>query len=277
MFTDTHCHLNFSRFKKNVEEVIIQAHEAGVTRIVVPGTDVQRSQGAIDIAASHENIYAAVGIHPHHVYEFRMHQAPEQIEKDLAAIEGFLKNEKVVAVGEIGMDRHVYEQTKYGEYAVDEGFIELQKQLFVRQVRFAVAYGKSLIIHNREAKDLLLPLLHDNWDTALEGRTVFHCCEPDAELVQFAREHHMYIGIDGDITYSADKQQFIPTVPLEMLVLETDSPFLLPEPMRARKEFPNKPSNIPLIAQFVAYLRKIAVDELARATTQNALSLFRIS
>lgn len=281
---DTHCHLNFSRFKKNVADVIKRAHEAGVIHFVIPGTDFETSQKAIEIAHKYENIYVAVGIHPHHVYEIqRKVQSGERktdgeyhkiIAQEIEKIEHLLSDKKVVAVGEIGMDRHEYGATKYENYQVDENFLALQKELFSAQVKLAIKYQKSLILHNREAKQDLLAELTKNWAKNLEGRTVLHCCEPDLELLDFAKKHDIYLGVDGDITYYPEKQEFIKAVPLDKLVLETDAPFLLPEPLRTQKKFPNEPANLAMISEFIADLKGIEVAELRRVTSENAFKLF---
>jgi TatD DNase family protein len=159
---------------------------------------------------------------------------------------------------------------------VDEQFMNLQKELFVAQLKLAVKYKKSVIVHNREAKGDMLPLLEDNWNSHFEGRIVFHCCEPDKKLLEFAKEHKMFIGVDGDVTYREDKQQFIKTVPLDMLVLETDSPFLLPEPLRTQKKYPNTPANLLLIAEFISQVRGENIEDFIQKTSQNAEMLFRL-
>jgi Tat protein secretion system quality control protein TatD with DNase activity len=127
-YFDTHCHLNFSRFKKNLDEVVQNATKAGVESIVIPGTDIKTSQKAVEIAQKYaqngRDIWAAVGIHPHHVFE------KKDDSHELDDLEKLLKEDRVVAIGEIGLDRHEYEQTKYEDYHVDETFIEAQKQLF---------------------------------------------------------------------------------------------------------------------------------------------------
>ncbi|MBI4136882.1 TatD family hydrolase [Candidatus Roizmanbacteria bacterium] len=281
---DTHCHLNFSRFKKNLPDVIHRANDADVTEIVIPGTDIESSRKAIEIAKQHEGIYAAVGIHPHHVYEINNEQSQPKADRPMAEAINNLLNEldllishpKVVAVGEIGIDRHLYEQTKYEQYTVSEKFISTQINLCIEQIKLAVKYNKSLILHNREATRDILKILADNWDKKLSQRTVFHCCEPDERLLSFAKEHKIYMGVDGDITYDTRKQEFIKQVSLDMLVLETDSPFLLPEPLRTRKEFPNEPKNIPVIAEYIAKLTNRSVDKIQKKTTENARRLFYI-
>lgn len=273
---DTHCHLNFKAFKKTLPDVITQAREAGVTHITIPGTDVKTSVRAVEIASENEGIYAAVGIHPHHVYDLLNPQTTHTVDSDLQEIEALLSHPKVVAVGEVGMDRHLYEATKYESYNIDDRFIELQKDLLRKQIQLAIQYDKSLILHNREAKQDLLPIVHELWDTKLEGRAVFHCCEPDAELLQFAKEHKMFVGVDGDITYREDKQSFVKKIPLEMLVLETDAPFLLPEPLRTEKKYPNQAKNLDIISGFIAGILKTSSEDLGTITQENGRRLFNI-
>ncbi len=272
-YFDTHCHLNFKRFNKTLKEVVSQANATGVLYLVVPGTDGTSSRKAVEMTGEFEHVYAAVGIHPHHVYEVKSEQDTKQ---QLAEIEKLLLSKKVVAIGEVGLDRHEYENTKYADYTISQGFIQKQVELLQKQIELALRYEKSLILHNREAKKELLPFLTRIWDFRLEKRSVFHCCEADAELLSFAKEHNMYIGIDGDITFDADKQSFIREVPLEMLVLETDSPFLLPEPLKSQKLYPNTPGNIPLIGAYVAKVKGISIEDVAKQTTENAKALFKI-
>ncbi|MDA1316524.1 MAG: TatD family hydrolase [bacterium] len=312
---DTHTHLNFKRFKKNVAEVIDRAHAARVTHMVVPGTDVKTSREAVRIAQENDHIYAAVGIHPHHVAKYLKNSlktsplsrqvgrdplpeggpatrsplqreypkgegCSEEIKKyisdDLYEIESLLSHPKVVAIGEVGMDRHVYENTKYAQYAVDERFLETQRALFRKHMRLAIQYGKSIILHNREAANELVSILSDAWDPKLEGRSVLHCCEADERLLSIAKDHHMFIGVDGDVTYDKVKQDFIRSVPIEMLVLETDSPYILPEPLLSQKKYPNEPANLSYIAQSVAKIKGLTVEEVDRITTENGKRLFNI-
>ena len=272
-YFDTHCHLNFKRFNKTVNEVVLGAATIGVSLLVVPGTDGISSKKAVELTTQFDGVYAAVGIHPHHVYEVK---SEEETTKQLSEIKILLSSPKVVALGEVGLDRHEYETTKYTNYTISEGFIQKQVELLKRQIKLAIQYKKSLILHNRETKQEILSLLNNIWDAQLERRTVFHCCEADLDLLTFAKQHNMYIGVDGDITFDSTKQSFIGQVPLEMLVLETDSPFLLPEPLKSQKKYPNTPSNIPLIAEYVAKIKGVTVEEVAKQTTENARNLFKV-
>jgi len=272
-YFDTHCHLNFKRFNKTLSDVVSKASTLGVSLLVVPGTDVISSKKAVALTQEYNNLYAAVGIHPHHVYEVK---SEEETVSQLSEIETLLSNSKVVAIGEVGLDRHDYENTKYTDYTISNEFIRRQMELLQKQITLAIRYKKSLILHNRETKQELLTLLKKVWDTRLEKRTVFHCCESDLELLSFAKDHKMYIGVDGDVTFDLTKQSFISQVPLEMLVLETDSPFLLPEPLKSQKLYPNTPHTIPLIAECVAKIKGITLQEVASRTTENARGLFNV-
>lgn len=273
---DTHCHLNFSRFKKNVDEVIQNAHAVGVTHIVIPGTDAESSKKGIGIAEKYDNIYAAIGIHPHHVFEINQSENRYDDMYHRSELEKLINHPKVVAVGEIGLDYHVYKETKYESYNVTDDFKNVQKELFEMQFRLGVTNQKSIILHNREAVEDILKLVSMNWDTQLEYRMVFHCCEPKKEILEFCRNHHIFMGVDGDITYEKAKQEFIKEIPLDMLVVETDSPFLLPEPMRSRKEFPNEPKHIPFIISFIADILGKSEGELQKITTENSKRLFSL-
>lgn len=281
-YIDTHCHLNFKRFNKTLTETINTSKEKGVGTFVVPGTEISSSQKAVEIASNNGDVYAAVGIHPHHIYNYidqknnGKKEIDELISVDLLLLEGLIQKEKVVAVGEVGLDTYQYTETKYIEYVVTADFLALQKELLVKQIRLALKYKKSIILHNRETKKDLLDLLDSVWDEQMRHRTVFHCCEPDSELLNYAKQHNFFVGIDGDVTYGGEKTAFAKEVPLEMLVLETDSPYLLPEPLRAQKLYPNTPATIPLIAQCIADLKGISVEEVARVTTENAKRLFKL-
>jgi len=298
---DTHCHLNFKAFKNSYDQVVQDAFKVGVNNIVIPGTDIKTSKKAVEIAEKYDGVYAAVGIHPHHVYENQKSKiksqnfkskvknsvgaqfiAPESggeigFSDQLLELETLINHPKVVAVGEVGIDKHEYQNTKYEKYVVDDQFISAQKALLFGQIKLAIKYKKSLILHNREAKKEILEVLNESdVAKALTGKVVFHCCEPDVELLEFAQKHGIFIGVDGDVTYSKEKQEFVKKIPLEMLVLETDSPYLLPEPLRSKKLYPNVPKNISIIAEYIAKLRGEPIDLIKERTTENAKTLFSL-
>jgi len=281
---DTHCHLNFSAFDGILEKVISEAKNEGVEKFVVPGTDVETSKKAVEISKKYEEIFAAVGIHPHHVFKIKNEKIKNKndneklkITKMIKAIENLLIEPKVVAVGEIGLDRHIYQKTKYEDYKIDEEFIALQKEVFLTQLNLAKKYKKAVIIHNREAKDDLLKILNTYY-LILDTPMVFHCCEPDFDLLNFAKKNHIYIGVDGDVTYDPKKQAFVKKIPLSLLVLETDSPFLTPTPLRndQKTKFPNTPKNLILVAQKVAEIKGEKVEKIIKLTKENGKRLFKI-
>lgn len=271
---DTHCHLNFKSFKKNLSYIVSCALDAGVNYIVIPGSDLKNSKRGVEIADQFENVYAAIGIHPHHALEFRIKNLEFRI--ILEEIEKLLLHPKTVAVGEIGLDYFQYQETKYEKYQIDDNFKKAQKELFIAQLRLALKHKKSLIFHNREAMADFLDLISNNWDESLRKRTVFHCCEANSKLLQFAKDHDFFIGVDGDLTYDQKKQEFLKEVPLDLLVLETDAPFLLPEPLKSQKKYPNKPENVVLTAKMAAMIYNVNFEELVKKTTDNARTLFNL-
>lgn len=300
MIFDTHAHLNFEVFAGKEEEALQKAQEAGVEKILVCGTDLPTSQKAWQLAQKHPPLFASAGIHPHHAFNYladpsvilvnevhpesdsgvgRQGDLPRMtpLEKDLKRLELLLKEEKVLAIGEVGLDKHQYQNTKYEDYHNGDNFLELQKQLFIAQIKLAIKYQKSLIIHDREATEETLEILQAHWNAKLTNRTVFHCCQPEDILLEFAKNHHIFIGVDGDITYKKTKQEFIKKVPLELLVLETDSPYLLPQSLKDVGETINQPANIVIIAQEVAKILEISLEKLNQTTFQNSLKLLAIS
>lgn len=250
---DTHCHLADEHLFAQLPHVIQRAQEAQVTSFIVPGLDVESSQKAAELANQYSFVYAAAGMYPSEAYGL-----------DLTPIEYLLQDPEVVAVGEVGLD------TTYA----DEFPLEIQLTCLREQIHLASKHQKSLILHNRGTTTELLALLAHSWDSTLAGRTVFHCCEPDEDLLVFAKKHHVYIGVDGDVTYNKKKQEFLTQVPLELLVLETDAPYLTPEPVRQEKKFPNEPAHLTYTAQKIAEIYGISVEEVDVITTQNAQTLF---
>lgn len=274
---DTHCHLNFKVFSNNLDQVIKESADYGVRYFMIPGTDEQTSRQAVQISLKYKNAYCSVGLHPHHIYDL--------VQKNISIAEadviGFITElsefDSVKAIGEIGFDKHLYKKTKYQDYKVTEKFLVYQKVLFERQLRLSLQLSKSLIIHCREAEEDLLEALASLWDKKLEKQIVFHCCPASKDLLDFAIEHRVFIGVDGDVTYDPRKQAFIKKVPLDLLILETDSPFITPEPVRSQVRFPNTPANLIHIAKICAYLKDIKLEKLIEITTENGLTLFNIN
>ncbi len=300
MLIDTHCHLNFKVFKSRVDVVLERAREAGVEQVVVVGADLKSSRQGVKLAASYDGVWASVGVHPHHVLAYLekargqikmtgeslsevLELVLDQVEEELVAL---VNTDKVVAMGEVGLDLYEYQQSQYGQ--VNEGESEIylfwQKAFLRRQVQLAAAHGKAVILHNRQTVDQLLEFIADHTELVLPQKMVLHCCEPDVRLLEFAQNNQLFIGVDGDVTYDIAKQEFIRQVPLSMLVLETDSPYMTPEPDRTlykeKKEqlkyFERvcEPRHVAVVAEFVAQLKNVALAEVARTTTANAKILF---
>ncbi len=274
---DTHSHIQFKVFDPIRDEVIKQAFDAGVEKIITVGTDLESSQQAIEVAEKYPSVYASVGIHPHHVFQY-CH--PEQSEGSLNSfeihilnLERLLTNSKVIAIGETGLDAHYYPSTKYPNYEVTEEFLKLQEKVFIEQIKLALKFQKTLIIHNRGMSERLLAILDKYWDPFFPGRAVFHCCEPNKKLLDFAKKHQVFISVDGDVTYDKNKQSFIKEVPLELLVLETDSPFFIPEPLRSQGIIRNTPANITQISTFLDNFIGQNVQIMSR---NNAQALFKL-
>ncbi len=270
---DTHCHLNFKVFDDIVDNVVEEAINVGVKNIVIPGTDIKTSKKALKIAERFSGVFVAIGIHPHHIFQvFSQKNNHKYYLKSLIdLIKELISHKKVVAIGEIGLDYHLYQKTNHKNYQINKQFIELQKIFFIEQMKLAYEFNKSLIIHNREAKKDLISILKENKNYLLPKRVVFHCCEPEEELLNFAINNNIFIGIDGDVFYDLKKQQFIKKVSLTLLVLETDAPFLSPI-----KKFPNEPKNLPLIAKKIAEVKNTSLDEVVKKTTENGKRLFNL-
>lgn len=260
---DTHTHLQFKVFDKIRDQVVANSKKAGIEKIIAVGTDLESSEKAVEVAEKYPEVFASVGIHPHHV--FGIMKKPSAVSHQLSDLEKLVKNPKVVAVGETGMDKHVYKITKYPNYLISNEFIELQKLFFEKQIKLAIKCKRSLIIHNREAVSETLEVLEKNWNKALEQKSVFHMCEPHPDLLDFAIKHKVFISFGEDITYDLEKQEFLKKVPLELLVLETDSPFISREPKDLRE-----------LLKFLTGLLKKDAKELEDITSNNSLSLFKL-
>lgn len=262
--------------------MIARAQAVGITDMVTIGTHLKNSAQSVQLAAEHDGVWAAVGVHPHHVYEFvkqgvSMDEAVQQVKAELSKL---LTHPKVVAVGEIGFDKHGYEQTVYDSIEISPEYLAFQRLLFITQLELAQEFHKSVCIHNREAIPELLQVFADRPDLIQPKKMVLHCCEPAPELLDLALQHQLFIGVDGDLTYTPAKQAFIKQVPLEHIVVETDSPYLLPEPERtslAGKSFKERacePRHVVRVVEEIASQRQIAVEEIASITSLNAIELF---
>jgi len=255
MYIDTHCQLNFSDFDADRSMVIGNAKKAGVKQFIVPGVDHNSCRTAVLLAQKHPKvIFAAVGYHPY--------EAPHN--PDISYLESLISEHHVVAVGECGLDYHMYK----GEIA--GGRKEIQHNLFMEQLHIAIAHDLPVIIHCRDAYEDVFPIIRQ---LPKIPRGVFHCFSGGLQDLRIAEEMGFFIGIDGNVTYSKQLAMIVPHIPLSRLVLETDAPYLTPVPHRGER---NEPKYIPLIASKIAELKNIPVSEIMEASTKNAKALFGI-
>lgn len=254
MFIDTHCHLTFPEYNGDRAMVIGNAKKAGVKKFICPGVDPLSSTQVIELAQKHSgSIFAAVGYHP---YEAQQNPSVANL--------GKLLSDKVVAIGEIGLDYHQYK----GEPAA--GKKQNQKILFEEQLRLALTHNLPVIMHCRDAFEDFFSVL-DSLPSMPHG--VIHCFSGGLQEVRFAKSRNLLIGIDGNVTYSKHLQAIVPQIPLTMLMLETDAPYLTPVPHRGER---NEPKYIPLIATYIAGLTHEDPEKVEEQSTKNALRLFRV-
>lgn len=252
---DTHCHLTYDGLHERADEVIAAARAAGVDRMISVGTTPDDARKAIALAERHDNVYATVGVHPHYCAQLG------EIDAALGAIADVARHPKVVAVGEMGLDRH------YPEPPID-----LQKRWLDAQLGLAASLDKPIIIHNREATDETLDALRRS---GIPGeRFVFHCFTGAAAELDAILAFGACVGFTGIVTFKNSKAlaEASDRVPLDRLFIETDSPYLTPEPHR--KVRPNEPRYVAEVARFLAARRGMSVDDFTAATDANAERFF---
>lgn len=249
---DTHAHLNDSQFQQDLPQVIARAEAEGVKRIIVCGYDMQSSRDAVDMAREWESVWATVGIHPHDAKNYNDQSAQELVE--LSA------GNKVIAIGEIGLDFHYDFSPRPEQYAA-----------FEAQIKLADTLGMPIVVHSRESNPEALQVLRDNASNVVG--CVFHCFSGDEDFARQILDLGYYIGVDGPVTYKASEKlrRVIEMCPLDRLLVETDCPYLTPVPYRGKR---NEPAYVKYVAEAVAAVKGITTEELAAITTDNAARLF---
>ncbi|MCB9436053.1 MAG: TatD family hydrolase [Anaerolineales bacterium] len=258
---DTHCHLDFEAYDDDRTAIIERAVDAGVTRIINPGIDIETSQAAIRLSETNDGVYAAVALHPNSTATW----SPEAI----AALEMLADHPKVVAIGEIGLD-----------YYWDKSPKAVQRAAFEAQLTLATKLKLPIIIHNREASEDVIAVLQQ-WLPTLppelkERPGVLHSFSAPPEIADAALVMGFYLGFTGPITYKkADELRSIAAqVPLDRIVVETDGPFLTPHPYRGQR---NEPSYVRFVAERLATLRGMDYEGIVAQTTANAEKLFGLN
>lgn len=258
MFIDSHCHLFYEDFKDDLDDVIRRANDAGVDRFIVPATNLRTAEQAIELSERFLSVFAAVGFHPLDLAEFT--------EERLTKIELLTSHRKVIAIGEIGID-----------YFYDTSPREYQREIFSRQIEVAVAKDLPIIVHTRDSVQDAIDIVvqhttkHPEWKK--DGlRGVFHCFTGDVAQAKTLFNNGFLVSFPGPITFKkAAMPDVVREIGLTNIMVETDAPFLTPVPFRGKR---NEPSYIPLIAGTIAQILNVSIDEVASATTKNAVRLF---
>ena len=254
MFIDTHVHLNADQYEEDVEEVIERALAAGVSKMVVVGFDRKTIRKAMALTERYSFIYVVIGWHPV--------DAVDCTEEDLEWIEELSKHPKVVGIGETGLD-----------YYWDKSPKEIQQDVFRKQIQLAKKVDLPIIIHNRDATADVVRILEE--EDAKEVGGIMHCFGGSVEVARQCIDMNFLISLGGPVTFKNAKapKKVAAEIPLEKLLIETDAPYLTPHPHRGKR---NEPFYVTLVAEEIAKIKELPIEEVASVTTKNALKLFQI-
>ncbi len=255
---DSHSHLNDEKFDEDREKTIDEIVKSGVTNFITAGYSVESSKKAIEIAKKYDFIYTTAGVSPNDIP-----QDEDELWKQLAEIENIAKNNsKVLAIGEIGLDYYWNTENK-----------ELQKLAFIEQIKIANKLNLPIVIHTREAVMDTLQILKEN---KVENTGIFHCCPQNRELIKEGLKLGFYISFAGPITFKNSKNavEMINLVPNDRILIETDSPYLAPEPVRGTR---NTPSNVKFVAQKIADVKGLTLEKVEKITFENTKRILKMS
>ena len=249
-FFDSHAHYNDEQFEN--ENIIEQLYKEGITKIVIPGYSLQSSKKALEIAKKYSFVYATCGISPNDIKNIA----------EIEEIEKLANEEKVIAIGEIGLDYYWNKENK-----------KEQKEVFIKQIEIANKKKLPIVIHCRDAHTDLIEILKEKMDCNKKG--VFHCVALNLELIKNALNLGYYISFAGPITYKNSKNadEAIKLVPLDKILIETDSPYLAPEPKRGTR---NDSTNLVYIAEKISQVKQIKIEEIVKITYENTKKIFNI-
>lgn len=254
MLIDSHAHLDDSRFDRDRDKLIKDLKKAGVELVINPGGDLNSSIKAVALAEEYENIYAAVGVHPH--------SASEVDEATMDILRSFANRDKVIAIGEIGLD-----------YYYDNSPRDVQRKWFREQLKLAKEVGLPVIIHSRDAAGDTYEILKEAQDGSLTG--VIHCYSGSVEMAMEYIKLGFYISLAGPVTFkkAIKPKEVAEAIPLDKLLIETDSPYLTPVPYRGKR---NEPKYVRYVAETIAEIKGLSFEEVAKRTAENTKKLFRI-
>ena len=252
-FFDSHAHYNDEKFNEDRDNLIKDIYNEKITKIINAGYSLESSKTAIEIAEKYDFMNAIVGISPNDIQNFQ--------ENDLIEIEKLAEHKKVVAIGEIGLDYYWNKENK-----------DMQKNIFISQINIANKLGLPIVIHTREAIYDTLEILKNN---RCNRKGVFHCCPLNVDLVREGLKLGFYISFAGPVTFKNSKnaEEIIKMVPLDKMLIETDSPYLSPEPLRGRR---NDSRNVKYIAQKIAQIKGLELKEIAEKTYLNSKNIFNL-
>ncbi|MCK5825734.1 MAG: YchF/TatD family DNA exonuclease [Desulfuromusa sp.] len=252
LLVDSHAHLDGKQFANDLDETIERATANGISHILTIGCDLESSESSIAVAEKYENIFAAVGIHPH--------DATEINEAALLKLKAMLTHPKVVALGEIGLD-----------YYRDRSPRNIQRNAFRQQIRLAKEVDKPIIVHDREAHEEVVQILRDEDSAAVGG--VLHCFSGDLKMAKQCLELGFYLSFTGTITYPKNEavREIIKEIPIDRMLVETDCPYLSPQKFRGKR---NEPAYVRYTAEKMAEIKGLTIEDVARVTSRNCHDLF---
>lgn len=255
-YFDSHAHYDDSKFDEDRKEIIQKMYDEGITKIISAGYNLESSKYASKLTSEYDFIYTTCGISPNDIPE-----GEKEFYKELIEIKELTKNEKCVAIGEIGLDYYWNKENK-----------EYQKRAFIEQINLANEVDLPIVIHSRDAISDTLEILKNN---KVNRKGVFHCCMLNRELVKEALKLGFYISFAGPVTFKNSKnaQEIIKMVPNERFFIETDSPYLSPEPNRGKR---NDSRNLKYIVEKIAKEKNIDIEKVAEISYKNAVEFFRI-
>ena len=258
-FFDSHSHYNDEKFNEDREQIIKETYNSGVTKFICAGYNIPSSLHSLELSKKYEFIYSICGISPNDIL-----QSEEELWKDIDEISKIVvdnKGKKLVAIGEIGLDYYWNKENK-----------ELQKQAFIKQIELANKMELPIVIHSRDASVDTIDVIKNH---KVNKAGIFHCCQPNQEMVRQALELGYYISFAGPITFRNARNSIdvVKMVPMDRILIETDSPYLAPEPNRGKR---NDCRNVKFVAQRIADLKEISIEEVAKITYDNAMRIFEI-